>query len=115
MEVSKLETLSEQLHRLRDQLNAASLSRDAPLEERHALVRAARECEFMLPHHLTVGTLADTVDLKIENVRVLLERARNHENLPDAAQAAAEQGYGVTEEDVENKVEQGPRDSSARR
>lgn len=107
MQVSKLEELSQRLHQLRDQLGATSLSSDAPLDERNALVQAARECEFMLPKRLTVGTLTDTVNLKIENVRLLLERARSHEDLPDAAQAAAEQGYTVTEEDVARRHEHG--------
>lgn len=107
MQVCKLEELSERLHRLRDQLDTTSLIRSTPLDKGDKFVQAAMECEFMLPQKLTVGSLADKVNNKIENVKVLLERARKHEDLPDAAQTAAEQGYNVNEDDVSQKREQG--------
>lgn len=100
MQVRKLEELSGRLYRLRDQLSDAISSGNTPLDESNALVQAARECEFMLPEHPTVATLTDTVNHKIDNVNVLLERARKHEALPQAAQVAADQEYTVTEEDL---------------
>lgn len=99
MHVSKLEELSNRLHRLRERLDAASTPSDAPLMENSPLVQAAKECEFMLPPSLTVRSLSETVDRKIANVEVLLERARKHEDLPEAAQVAAGQEYTLTEED----------------
>lgn len=101
MQVSKLEELSARLRRLRDQLGAGALSDDKPLEEGDELVRAARACEFMLPERLTVASLRETVDHKIETVDVLLERARKHEAMPDEAQLVADQEYTATEEDYE--------------
>jgi hypothetical protein len=113
MQVSKLEELSTKLHLLRDRLNTTSLSGEVQLDENNALVKAAYECEFMLPEHLTVSTLTDTVNQKINNVNVLLERARKHEDLPDTAQVAAEQEYTITEEDVAIRQEQDPRNVSS--
>jgi hypothetical protein len=100
MQARKLEELSGRLYRLRDQINDVALPDHTPLDESSALVQAARECEFMLPEPLTVATLAETVNHKIDNVNVLLERARKHEALPQAAQVAADQEYTVTEEDL---------------
>jgi hypothetical protein len=113
MEASKLEALSARLLQLREQLGAASLPSDAPLDQGNPLVQAARECEFMLPERLTVRTLADTVDKKIDTVKVLLARARKHEDLPEAAQVAAEQEYTMTKEDVVSRVEQEARSGSS--
>lgn len=92
MQVSELEQLDARLHQLRDRL------RSEPHAERvlgmdDALVKAALACEFMLPETLTVHTLSDTVERKIGNVQLLLERARSHENLPESAQIAAGQEY----------------------
>ncbi|MGN6388493.1 MAG: hypothetical protein ACTHL1_03210 [Burkholderiaceae bacterium] len=109
METSQIETLSACLCRLRerlhDRLAAAGASRDEPLADDDPLVRAARDCDFMLPRPLTAAALADTVERKIDTVRVLLERARRHEALPEAAQAAADEGYLTTEEDVDEQRE----------
>jgi hypothetical protein len=102
MQVSKLEQLSERLQRLRQQLAAAA--GDTPLDERHELVRAARECEFMLPERLTVPALAGAVAHQIDVVAVLIERARRHEELPASAQLAAEQEYTATDEDYAASV-----------
>lgn len=99
MHVSELESLSTRLHRLQQQLRSASMPGDQALDEEDALVQAAKECEFMLPPALTVRTLAETVDKKINNVTVLLERARRHESLPEDAQLAAEQEYMASDED----------------
>lgn len=62
----------------------------------------------MLPSPLTLGSLAETVDRKIANVGVLLDRARTHEDLPESAQMAADQEYLMTEDDYRyGKREQG--------
>ncbi len=99
MQVRKLEEISARLHRLRDQLSVTSLPMHAPLDDNNELVQAARECEFMLPEQVTVGALTETVDHKIDNVMVLLARARKHEELPEVAQMVADQEYTATEED----------------
>lgn len=98
MELTTLEALSARLHRLRTQLDAAGVGRNEPLSENHPLVQAATACEFMLPRPLTIASLSDTVDRKIGNVTVLLERAREHADLPEAAQVAADQEYMPTDE-----------------
>lgn len=100
MQVSKLEELSARLRRLRDRLAGTSLSRDAPLDDGSELVQAARECEFMLPERLTVGSLAETVERKIAIVGALLERARIHEALPEEVRMVADHEYMASEEDA---------------
>ncbi len=97
MQVSDLEELSVRLQRVREQL--ANISEDKQLTHDSAVVQAAKACEFMLPATLTVRSLSETVDRKIANVVVLLERARRHEALPEAAQVAAVQGYAADRED----------------
>ncbi|WP_220807551.1 hypothetical protein [Noviherbaspirillum aridicola] len=92
MQVSELELLDVRLHQLRDRLRSEPhgermLGMDDPL------VKAALACEFMLPEQLTVRNLADTVERKIGNVQLLLERARSHEQLPESAQIASGQEY----------------------
>jgi hypothetical protein len=83
------------------------MATDTPLADDSALVQAAKGCEFMLPETLTIGSLRETVDRKIANVSVLLERARKHDDLPTSAQTAAEQEYTATEDDYAlNKREQ---------
>jgi hypothetical protein len=57
-------------------------------------------CELMLPQPLTAATLAQAARHKIDNVQVLLARAREHEKLPPEAQLAADEGYLVGEEDL---------------
>ncbi len=99
MQVSDLEELSARLCRIREQLAAASLPADKPLMEYDPLVKAARAGEFMLPKPLTVGSLSETVDRKIANVTVLLERARKHEELAQTVQAADDQEYGLASDE----------------
>lgn len=92
MQVSELEQLDARLHSLRDRLRAETHGERVLVME-DPLVKAALECEFMLPETLTVRNLAETVERKIGNVQLLLERARSHEALPEAAQIAAGQEY----------------------
>jgi hypothetical protein len=98
MQVNELEELAARLDRLRKRLDAASPA-DTPLPEDSPLVQAARECEFMLPPSLSVRTLSETVDRKIANVSLLLERAKKQEDLSIEAPAADEQDYIFTEDD----------------
>lgn len=100
MQVRELEELDARLHGLRDRL------RNEPRGERlldmeDPLVKAAEACEFMLPETLSVRNLADTVERKIGNVQLLLERARGHEELPESAQVAAGQEYMAGREDYQ--------------
>ncbi|RJF95364.1 hypothetical protein [Noviherbaspirillum saxi] len=99
MQVAKLEEISAKLEQLRDELYRTSSAQDQPLDEHGRLVQLAKECDFMLPPRLTVANLTGTVERKLANIAVLLERARKHESLPDDAQAAAEQEYTLTDED----------------
>lgn len=98
MQVSELEQLDARLHALRDRLREQARA-ERVLAMDDPLVKAALECEFMLPETLTVHNLADTVERKIGNVRLLLERARSHESLPEAAQIASGQEYMAGMED----------------
>jgi hypothetical protein len=107
MHVKDLEDLSSRLHQLQQQLQQqmrqqpqSAETRQRPLRQDDPLVEAARECDFMLPSELTVETLAETVDKKIETVKILLDRARRHESLPEDAQVAADQDYLASEEDL---------------
>ncbi|HEY8609097.1 MAG TPA: hypothetical protein VIM12_18425 [Noviherbaspirillum sp.] len=99
MQVSELEDLDRRLHALQDRMRQYSMREDAPLDDRHPLVQEATTCDFMLPEVLTVGNLAETVARKIGNVRLLLERARKHEGLPESAQLAAGQEYMMDADD----------------
>lgn len=112
MQVNALEELSTRLHRLRGQLASASKAEGRPLAEDDPLVRAAMECEFMLPSPLTVRSLSETVEKKIGTVALLLERARKHEELPEAAQTAADQEYMATSGDY--LARNGPRGAEGR-
>jgi hypothetical protein len=97
--VAKLETLSDKLHRLADRLRAERRLPTGALSEEDPLVTAAKDCEFLLPVPLTIDTLSTTVQKKIENVAVLLERARMHQDLPTDAQTAAEEEIVLMDED----------------
>lgn len=99
MQVSKLEDLAARLQRLQQRLATAPATPERTLSPNDSMVQAARECEFMLPKPLTLSALAATVERKIANVAVLLERARRHEDMPPAAQLAADQEDLATEED----------------
>lgn len=99
MQVAQLENIAEQLRSLKSRLERLPGPSEQSLGEDSEYIRAARECDFMLPAPLTLGTLSETVDRKLKNVAILVERARNHESLPEDAQAAAEQEYTMLEED----------------
>jgi hypothetical protein len=88
--VQRLEELLDRLRNLERRLQASSRPADSPLAPDDPLVQLANDCEFFLPSPLCIATLAPTVERKIENVMVLLERARQREEIPADAQAAAE-------------------------
>ena len=94
-----LETLHRQLRELGDRLHEDHRPGATELDENDFLVAAAVACDFLLPSLLTIDQLAATVQKKIENVDVLLERSRMHESLPSEAQAAAEEENRYMEED----------------
>ncbi|TFW10220.1 hypothetical protein E4K72_02025 [Oxalobacteraceae bacterium OM1] len=99
MQPAQLEDLASRLQHLRDALTRRD-GGDRPIAEDDPLLEEARACDFMLPEPLTEAALAHTVQHKLENVAVLLERARRHASLPRAAQVAAEQEYLATDEDL---------------
>lgn len=99
---AQLEALSEKLHRVAALLQVDKRAADAELPASDALVVAANTCDFLLPSPLTLATLAATVQKKIDNVAVLLERSLMHESLPPQAQAAAEEENKYIEEDYQD-------------
>jgi hypothetical protein len=99
MQVAQLEEIAERLRSLKSRLQNLSGSPEQPLNADSEYVQAAKECDFMLPSPLTLGTLSETVERKLQNVSILMERARSHESLPEDAQAAAEQEYTMSDED----------------
>lgn len=99
MQVAQLEEIAERLRSLKSSLQNFSGSPEHPLNQDSEYVQAAKDCDFMLPSPLTLGTLSETVERKLQNVAVLLDRARKHESLPEDAQAAAEQEYTMSDED----------------
>lgn len=114
----QLELLHRQLEALGDRLQADHRPGSTELSENDSLVAAAAACDFLLPSPLTIDHLAATVQKKIANVDVLLERARMHESLPPEAQAAAEEENRYMEDDYASSpalpgTEDGP-DRSAR-
>lgn len=88
--VSRLEELQSRLKELAARLDADSRGAENAIPKGDPLVELAEACEFALPAPLTIGALSETVQRKIGNVQVLLERARQHEDLPQDAQAAAD-------------------------
>lgn len=106
--VAQLEALSDKLHRLAGRLHADRRPADSALGENDPLVAAANDCQFLLPSPLTIDTLSATVQKKLNNVAVLLERARMHQDLPPDAQAAAEEENMLMGEDYQD-------DASARK
>src|SRR4051812_33565742 len=90
LSVERLEELLDRLKDLERRLQAGTKSADSPLAQNDPLVQLANDCEFFLPNPLTIGTLSSTVERKIDNVIVLLERARQRDEIPPDAQAAAE-------------------------
>lgn len=93
MESSRLEQLEQCL---RDALRLAERGESEPgqvITASHPAALAAIDCELMLPEPLTPAALVATIRHRIDNVQVLLARAREHEKLPADAQLAADEGY----------------------
>jgi len=97
-----LNALSENLHRLANLLEADPRPTTMALQNTDPLIVAANACDFALPNPLTLETLSTTVEKKIANVAVLLERSLMHESLPPEAQAAAEEENKYIEEDYKD-------------
>ncbi|MES2830665.1 MAG: hypothetical protein V4695_01570 [Pseudomonadota bacterium] len=98
----QLEALSDKLHELAKRLHSDLTPGDSELNDGNSLVVSAKDCDFLLPTPLTLENLAATVQKKIDNINVLLERARMHESLPPEAQAAAEEENIYMEQDYDN-------------
>jgi hypothetical protein len=99
MEITTLELLSSKLRDLKTRLERSALPSQHVLDDNDPLARAANECEFKLPEPLTIEALTETLARKMDTVELLLQRAREHENLPEDAQLAAEQEYLASEND----------------
>ena len=93
MNVEHLESLLTKLQQLQRRLNETSTPRDIELRKGDPLVQLAMECDFFLPSPLNVQTLSSTVDNKIENVNLLLDRARQNADVPADAKAVIENEY----------------------
>jgi hypothetical protein len=90
MSIAELERLLEKLEKLAGQLRSSGKPTQAELGHDHPLVEEARECAFMLPSPLTTTNLLETTERKINNVLILLERARQHQDIPSDARLAAD-------------------------
>lgn len=90
LSIAQLERLLDQLENLTEKLRSSGHSDDELLSDDDSLVAAAKECEFMLPSPLTVANLQETAERKINNVHVLLERAKQHQEIPADARLAAD-------------------------
>lgn len=90
LSIAQLERLQDKLEQLTARLRSSSEPPQAELAEDDPLVELAKDCEFMLPSPLTAGNLMDTAERKIDNVLVLLERARQNQEIPLDAQLAAD-------------------------
>jgi hypothetical protein len=95
----KLEELLSSLQALKSRLDADVRAADAPLPENDPLLRMAEACEFPIPLTPTRQNLAEEVERKINNAMVLMQRARQHESLPEDARAAADQENSLMEQD----------------
>ena len=96
MESARLEQLEQGLHDVLHLIGSDKGDANAPLQADHPAVRAANACELMLPETLTLATLAGSARHKIDNVQVLMTRAREHESLAPDVQLAADEGYMAT-------------------
>lgn len=96
--VKQLETLLSKLHNLASTLENDARSPQSVLRNDDRLVTLADECEFPLPRPLTIENMKATVGKKIDNVHVLLDRARMHQQLPLDAQDAADQEDDLIEQ-----------------
>lgn len=90
LSIAQLERLLDKLESLTQQLRSSSKSDEEELAQDDPLVEAANECEFMLPSPLTTANLLETTERKINNVHVLLDRAKQHQEIPADAQFAAD-------------------------
>jgi hypothetical protein len=90
LSIAQLERLLDQLEHLTGSLRSSSRSAEEDLSHDDPLVEAANACEFMLPSPLTVANLLETAERKINNVHVLLERAKQHQDIPADARLAAD-------------------------
>ena len=111
MESARLEQLEQGLHQVlrlieRDETGAAASSQ---LSADHPAVVAAGQCELMLPEQLTAQSLAAAARHKIDNLQVLLARAREHESLPPEAQLAADEGYLASVDGLPEAADNTPR------
>lgn len=90
LSIAQLERLLSKLENLTAQLRSSSKPAESVLTHDDPLVELANDCEFMLPSPLTVTTLLETAERKIDNVHLLLERARQNQDIPLDAQLAAD-------------------------
>lgn len=93
MESARLQELEQGLREVVRLTERGELRDGAALAPDHPALRAAAACELMLPEDLTLANLAQAARHKIDTVQVLLQRAREHEQLPPDAQLAADEGY----------------------
>jgi hypothetical protein len=91
--VERLEELLNKLQSLTRQLRASDMPLHASLDQDDPLVQLANNCEFMLPSPLDRASLLSTAERKIENVHLLLDRARHQLEIPEAAQNVMENEY----------------------
>ena len=94
----QLEQMQQKLTALKSRLQQER-GQDQPIAMDNPLVAMANACEFPLPATLTARTLAEEVERKLENVTVLMARAREHESLPPEMRAAADQENPMMVED----------------
>lgn len=90
LSIAQLERLQDRLQQLTTQLRSTGKPPHMELTADDPLVELANECEFMLPSPLTAASLLETAERKIDNVLVLLERARQNQEIPLDAQLAAD-------------------------
>ena len=98
MSTEQLEQMQQKLTALKSRLQQAH-GQDQPISMDDPLVGMANACEFPLPATLTARTLAEEVERKLDNVAVLMARAREHESLPPEMRAAADQENPMMVED----------------
>ena len=103
MESVRLEQLEQGLHEVLRLIDVDRRDPHTALPPDHPAVLAAEACELMQPEKLTLASLAGSARHKIENVQVLMKRAREHESLPPEAQIAADEGYMTSSDDVQGK------------
>jgi hypothetical protein len=90
MSIAQLERLLDKLETLAGQLRSSSKPAQTELAQDDSEVDLAKQCEFMLPDPLTSANLLETTERKINNVLVLLERARQHQDIPLDVRLAAD-------------------------